>query len=231
MRARNRWAIGQVVMSGHRHAVIVRPLGRLLAMDVLHDPGLLRSAAWLEAELQQLEASAEELQLAALLIDSASGPVDWQQFRDDTPDKLASLVAAKVAGQEVVACHEEPVQVIQLLDALKQSVAQAQTTPPSPSRLRAMVHGDGGRHDRALIADAGRAGPAVRLPGPSVRSEMGRRTGTGGHRAERFRVWGRGLADYTSAIRNWTALRSLPAARCWTVNWSPCALAAPSSAS
>src|SRR5690348_9029550 len=93
MRARARWAIGRVVMSGHRHAVIVRPLGRLLVMDVLHDPGLLRSCAWLEAELQQLDAGAEELQLAAMLIDSSTGIVDWQQFRDDTPDKLAALVA------------------------------------------------------------------------------------------------------------------------------------------
>ena len=63
-----------------------------------------------------------------MLIDSASGAVDWQQFRDDTPDKLAALVAAKVAGQEVVAPPDEPVQVIQLLDALKQSVAEAQST-------------------------------------------------------------------------------------------------------
>jgi DNA end-binding protein Ku len=131
MRARNRWAIGRVVMSGHRHTVIVRPLGRLLVMDVLHDPGLLRSGAWLEAELQPIHASAEELQLAAMLIDSASGAVDWRQFRDDTPDKLAALVAAKVAGQEVLAPTEEPVQVIQLLDALKQSVAQAQSTATS----------------------------------------------------------------------------------------------------
>jgi DNA end-binding protein Ku len=126
MRARNRWAIGRVAMSGHRHAVLVRPLGKLLVMDVLHDPGLLRSTAWLEAELQQLNASAEELQLADTLIGSASGTVDWQQFRDDTPDKLAALVAAKVAGQEVVIPTEEPVQVIQLLDALKQSVARVQ---------------------------------------------------------------------------------------------------------
>lgn len=126
-----RWAIGRVVMNGHRHTVIIRPLGKLLVMDVLHDPGLLRSSAWLEAELQPIDASKEELQLAAMLIDSASGAIDWRQFRDDTPDKLSALVAAKVAGQEVLAPTDEPVQVIQLLDALKQSVAQAQSATTS----------------------------------------------------------------------------------------------------
>ena len=141
MRARNRWGVGRVVMSGHCHAVVVRPLGRLLAMDVLHEPSLVRSAAWLEAELQQVDASPEELQLAEMLINSASGPVDWQQFRDDTPDKLAALVAAKVAGHQVIAPVEEPVPVIQLLDALKQSVARTRSAsatdePAGPARPR-----------------------------------------------------------------------------------------------
>jgi len=126
MRARNKWAVGRVVMSGHRQVAVVRPQGRLLVMDVLHDPGLLRSAAWLEAELQPLDASPEELQLAGMLIDSAGGSIEWQQYRDDTPDKLAALVEAKAAGREIAAPAEEPLPVINLLQALKESVAQAQ---------------------------------------------------------------------------------------------------------
>jgi DNA end-binding protein Ku len=125
MRQRGKWAVGRVVLSGHQHVVVVRPHGRLLAMDVLHDPGQLRSATWLEAELPEVEASAEELQLAGMLIDSASGAVDWRQYRDDTPEKLAALVETKVAGREWVAPVDEPVQVLKLLDALKQSVATA----------------------------------------------------------------------------------------------------------
>lgn len=126
MHQRSKWAVGRVAMSGHRQVVVVRPHGRMLAMDVLHDPGQLRSSAWLEAELQPLETSPEELQLAGMLIDSASGAVDWAQYRDDMPDKLAALVEAKVAGRELAPPAEEPLQVLKLLDALKQSVACAQ---------------------------------------------------------------------------------------------------------
>jgi DNA end-binding protein Ku len=141
MRARHRWGLGRVVLSGHRHAVVLRPWGRLLAMDVLHEPSLVRSAAWLEAELQQVDASPEELQLAEMLIHSASGPLDWQPFRDDTPDKLAALVAAKVAGQQVISPVEEPFSVLPLLDALKQSVARTQSAsataePAGPAAKR-----------------------------------------------------------------------------------------------
>lgn len=60
-----------------------------------------------------------------MLIDSASGPLDWSRLRDDTSEKLAQLIEAKLEGREVQAAAEEPVQVLQLLDALKQSVARA----------------------------------------------------------------------------------------------------------
>lgn len=129
MRERSKWAVGRVAMSGHRQVVVVRPHGRMLAMDVLHDPGQLRSSQWLEAELHPLETSPEELQLAGMLIDAASGAVDWTQYRDDTSEKLGALVEARVAGRDVAVPADEPVQVLKLLDALKQSVAEAQREP------------------------------------------------------------------------------------------------------
>lgn len=39
MGGRRKWAVGRVAMSGHRQTVFVRPLGRILAMDVLRDQG------------------------------------------------------------------------------------------------------------------------------------------------------------------------------------------------
>ena len=125
MQTRNCCAVGRITMSGRRHGVVVRPLGRLLAMHVLHDAALVRPAAPLEAELRHGASSPAELNLACMLIDSASGPLDWSRLRDDTPEKLAQLIEAKLEGREVAAFQEEPVQVLQLLDALKQSVAQA----------------------------------------------------------------------------------------------------------
>ena len=76
--------------------------------------------------------SEEELRLAGLLIDAASRPVDWQQYRDDTADKIRSLVEAKIEGRPLQAPAEEPLQVLQLLDALKQSVAAAASAELPP---------------------------------------------------------------------------------------------------
>jgi len=125
LRCRGKWAVGRVTMSGHRHLVAVRPAGRLLAMHVLHNPQKVRAVSWLEAELGNGASSQEEQQLACTLIDSATAPVDWSQYRDDTAEKLSALIQAKIEHRQVVAPAEEPVEVPQLLDALKQSVAAA----------------------------------------------------------------------------------------------------------
>ena len=133
LQERGRWALGGVTLSGNRQLVLVRPLGRLLAMDVLHYPAQLRSRAGLEAELGDRGGSQEELRLAGLVIDAASRPVDWQQYRDDTADKICSLVEAKIEGRPLQAPPEESFQVLKLLEALQQSVASAASPPPAPA--------------------------------------------------------------------------------------------------
>jgi DNA end-binding protein Ku len=132
---RGRWAMGRVVMSGHRYGVVVRSVNDLLSTHFLHEPAQVRSAAAFAAQLRAEPVSPAELQLATTLIDGASGPVDFDAFRDDTAVQLERLVEAKVAGREAPGPEgEEPVQVIELLTALKQSVAAAQGKGGQPSR-------------------------------------------------------------------------------------------------
>jgi DNA end-binding protein Ku len=136
MRQRGCWAVGRVVLSGNRQVVVIRPVGRLLSMHVLHEPRQLRAASTWDSELGSAAATDEELQLAGTLIDSASRPVDWSQYRDDTAEQLTALVEAKIAGQPLTPPTEEPAQVLHLLDALKQSVADAarQRSASTPAR-------------------------------------------------------------------------------------------------
>jgi DNA end-binding protein Ku len=116
-------ALGRIVLSGHRHLALVRPAQRLLTLHLLHDPAQVRSGSTLEAWLRDGAPSPEEQQLAAMLIDSTTAAIDWSKYRDDTAEKLSELIEAKLAGRPWVAPAEEPVPVLQLLDALKQSVA------------------------------------------------------------------------------------------------------------
>lgn len=123
---RGRWALGRVTMSGHRYGVVVRADNSLLSMSMLHDPVQVRSAAGFCAQLREEGASDQERKLATMLIDASSGPIDWSVYRDDAATQLERLVEAKVAGREVSEPAEEPVQVLQLMEALQKSVDAAQ---------------------------------------------------------------------------------------------------------
>ncbi len=123
---RGRWALGRVTMSGHRYGVVVRADNRLLSMSMLHDPAQVRSAAEFSGQLRDEGASDEERNLATMLIDASSGPIDWSVYRDDAAAQLERLVETKVAGREVTEPDEEPVQVLQLMEALQKSVEAAQ---------------------------------------------------------------------------------------------------------
>jgi DNA end-binding protein Ku len=127
LQTRGQVAVGRIVLSGHRQVAVVRPAGRLLTMHLLHDPTQVRSSAALEATLRDGAASQEEQQLATLLIEAATtAAIDWSKYRDDTAEKLSALIETKIAGRQWVVPAEEPPQVLQLLDALKQSVAAAE---------------------------------------------------------------------------------------------------------
>ena len=133
-------ALGRVVLASQRHLVLVRPVGRLLVLDVLHYPAQVRAAAAWQAELRACTATTQELQLAGQLVQAARGPVDWTQYRDTTAEELAALVEAKFTNRPVAAARDEPAAVLQFLDALKQSVAQAarpsRASSASPRKAR-----------------------------------------------------------------------------------------------
>lgn len=140
--AQAKWALGRVVLGGQRQLVLLRAAEGLLVVDVLYYPTQLRAVP-AGRPAATGGATAEELQLAGLLLEAASGPVDWGQYRDERATELAALIEAKVAGRPQVGTTAAPVAVLSLLDALKQSVAATQAasaapaaTPSSPPKAR-----------------------------------------------------------------------------------------------
>jgi len=125
-------AVAQVVMHGRDLLVLIRPVDGLLNMAVLDYEKQVTKPAAFKDSVQAATVGAEELQLTKSLID-ASTPrkLDLAKYRDHYTERLTQLVEKKVAGQEVVAppVHEHA-QVINLMDALKESLAKAQKEQP-----------------------------------------------------------------------------------------------------
>ena len=70
-------------------------------------------------------ASPEEQHLAGMLIDAATKPIPWSDYRDDSAEQLRTLIQAKLEGRTLEAPAVEEIPILQLVDALKRSVAQA----------------------------------------------------------------------------------------------------------
>jgi DNA end-binding protein Ku len=136
LRETGKGALGRVVLSGSRQLVLVRPAGKVLSMDVLHYPAQIRGPASWEADLMPSMATPAEQELAAELIALASASLDWSRYRDTTAEELTSLLQAKIAKQPPVVPPDEPVAVLQLLDALKQSVVAAESRTPPNGKAR-----------------------------------------------------------------------------------------------
>jgi DNA end-binding protein Ku len=122
-------AIAQVVMAGREQLVLVRPLGKMLVLTGLHYPQRVRKAKEFESEVEDLQFKPEETALTNTLIGASKLPsFDLDSYTDQYVTKLKKLITLKVDGKEVVQAkdHEEP-KILNLMDALKKSVAEAQS--------------------------------------------------------------------------------------------------------
>ena len=122
----------------------------------------------------------QELKLAEMLVESLAAPFEPQKYHDTYRDNLQALIDAKIKGQEVVTPpHAEPAKVIDIMEALKQSLAAAKKPPASVETLERRT-GEEGRRQEAIGArlasitcPPGAAGPCC-SPGRCIPSVPGR---------------------------------------------------------
>ncbi len=128
-------AIAQVVVSGREQLVMLRPDEGMLVMSVLHYPKRVRASTTYRDELPEEKPSKAELSLASTLIEASTlKEFDFQGYKDAYVENLTKLIQLKVEGQEIVKAPdvEEP-KILNLMEALKKSVAEVGTRKMAPS--------------------------------------------------------------------------------------------------
>ena len=150
-------ALAQVVISGREQIVLLRPIGDLLGLTVLYHHAKVQSSESLRDEVAGVEVTDEELTLANTLIGaSRMQDFDLASYDDRYHTKLTELIRMKVEGQEVVQAEdaEEP-KIINLMDALKKSVAEAQKAgadaAPAATESSAPSAGTGGSATKKAV--------------------------------------------------------------------------------
>jgi len=131
--------IGKLAIYGREYLVAVSPVRGTLLLYTLHHAAELRPAPYrLVGDVRALQDGAGALKLARQVIAALHGPLDLTDFTDQVQVDLRRLIAAKIAGDEIVVppVGETPAPVT-LVEALMQSllaVREAKLPKAGPPR-------------------------------------------------------------------------------------------------
>ncbi len=129
MATRHVQAVARGVLAKREQLLLLRVNSEnLLLMTVLKYADQVRSAAIFAEQLPAAASpAAEEQALAEALVDQQTcREFDLAAYQDEYTEKLLQLIEAKVNGQALTAATEhEPGQVLSLMEALRESVAQS----------------------------------------------------------------------------------------------------------
>jgi DNA end-binding protein Ku len=138
MKNENLVGLAQVVISNREQLVVLRPVGRLLAISVLHYDASIRPTAAFDDDLPEVGVSAQEVKLAKTLIDvTKSNDPALDEYVNVYNDKLEALVQAKIAGEEIATPPSEDrgPPTINIIDALKASLEKKRPRRPGSGKV------------------------------------------------------------------------------------------------
>ena len=129
--------IGKLALYGREYLVAVQPRENGLVMYTMRHAKEVRSMDDIE-ELENVPSKVkpDEIKLAKQVIGNFEGELNLEEYRDEYQEELQRIIDAKIAGEEVVATAEEaPPKVVNLMDALRQSLDRVSTGKKKPAKV------------------------------------------------------------------------------------------------
>ena len=127
-------AIGRMVIRGNENFCLIRPKGDALVLETLFLAEDVRSQAEIDEAVEAIDVNEPELDLARQLIDSLVGTWEPEELHSEYRQNLRELLEAKLKGEEIAVPEPvEEVPVVDLMEALKQSVAASQKDRAKPA--------------------------------------------------------------------------------------------------
>ena len=131
-------ALGRFVLAGKEKLALIRPMGDALALETLFVHEDVKDHAEIDEAVSSAEVKAPELDLAKQIIASLAGEFDPTELRSEYRESLRELLEAKLAGQEIETPEPSaPTPVVDLMEALRASVAAASKKPAAPKEKAA----------------------------------------------------------------------------------------------
>jgi DNA end-binding protein Ku len=135
--------VAKIAMHNREHIVILRPAKRGITLHTMYFEDEIRQVEEFRTDTSKVQD--KELALAKMLIESLLAPFEPGKYKDNYRENLMAMIKAKVEGKEIVEtaapAHKAP--VIDILEALKMSLAEAKK-PPQSVRASATASSDSG---------------------------------------------------------------------------------------
>ncbi|HET6933452.1 MAG TPA: Ku protein [Candidatus Angelobacter sp.] len=123
--------VAKIAMHNREHIVILRPGAKGILLHTMYYEDEIRQVEEFRTDTSKVQD--KELALAKMLIESLLAPFEPGKYKDNYRENLLSMIRAKVEGKEIVEtatpAHKAP--VIDILEALKMSLAEAKKPPAS----------------------------------------------------------------------------------------------------
>jgi DNA end-binding protein Ku len=134
MRETGTAALGRFVLRGQEHFGLIRARGEALVLETLFLAEDVRSQAEIEEAVEEADVKDAELELARQVIESLVADFEPDLLESDYRRDLRAMLEAKLAGEEIARPAPEPeTPVVDLMEALRRSVAEVQEQKPAGS--------------------------------------------------------------------------------------------------
>jgi DNA end-binding protein Ku len=131
-----RVGVAKVAMHNREHIVILRPGKNGVLMHTMYFTHEIRQVDEFRTDLNLVKE--RELALATNLIEALAADFEPSKYTDEYRDNLLRMIEAKKAGQEIVATPEpQQAKVIDIMEALKASLAAAKKPVASETTVEA----------------------------------------------------------------------------------------------
>src|SRR5215212_577513 len=143
IRSMDKVAIGRVVLTNREHIIALEPLDKGLMGTLLRYPYEVRSEKEYFDGIQDVKITKDMLDLAKHIVEQKSGSFEPEQFEDRYETALIELINQKRNGVKTTAkaAPKSDGNVINLMDALKRSLANEKGAAPAKDTAKAKEAG------------------------------------------------------------------------------------------